>query len=261
MPALDERMQALEEAATRATLAAAFTDVPDCALVLHRDRLELRVVPAHRSAHHRSPWRRTLQGVGAVLLGVRVALAARGWAVDVDRLPCADDPGLLAVARPVGGGPEPGLAPLAPIATAGPVGRRLPADGALPPALVDRLRGAAAAEDALLVPVAARPPTMGPESAARDRGAAGPAAGASPGPVRAVSADTFLLLATGADDELAWIRSGEAVERVLLELARAGWAGTLLPDALDAPLIRARARASLCGDHHPQALIRAGSSP
>ncbi|SOC49608.1 hypothetical protein SAMN05660748_2336 [Blastococcus aggregatus] len=259
MPALDERMQALEAAATEATLTSAFCDVPGCALVLHPDRLDVRAVGSRHVPEPDRPWRRVVQGAGAVVLGVRVAFAARAWAVQVERLPRPDDPGLLAVLRPVPGAPEPGLAQLAGTAAQGPVRRRPLALRRLPPTLLEQLGRAAAAEGAVLVPV---PPEQDGTVAQLEREALA-IRGQDPGPARdsLTEADddapgSFLLLVTDADDELAWLRSGEASERVLLELARAGWRATVVPHVLDAPLTRADVRSALSWDDHPQSLIR-----
>src|SRR5437763_828655 len=46
---------------------------------------------------------------------------------------------------------------------------------------------------------------------------------------------TFVLLATPRDDPPAWLRAGEALERVLLELHRLGWAASPMSQALEVP--------------------------
>lgn len=251
---LDERMVALETAASRATLSSAFCEAPPCALVLHPDRLEVRVDLWQRDPATGHLPRRTVQGVGALVLCARVALAAQGWAVEVDRLPRPEDRELLAVLRPVEGAPEPGLAPLAALAAAGPLRRRSPRVRPLPPTLLERLERTAALEDSVLVPVLSEAGRrligqLDDEAAAvLGRQPGGGADAAHPG--------AFLLLATERDDELARFRSGEAMERVLLALAREGRAASVLTRPLDVPLVRARVRSALCWDDHPQALLR-----
>jgi hypothetical protein len=82
--------------------------------IVHADGLDVR---ADRTRHLTSidPLGRELvQSVGAALFNARVALAARGWAVDVQRCPSPDEPDLLAVLHLVDGPPDPGLAVLDP---------------------------------------------------------------------------------------------------------------------------------------------------
>jgi hypothetical protein len=100
-------------------------------LVLHPDRIAVR---ADRSRQ----------------LGV---LAARGYAVEVDRLPQPGDPDLVAVLRLVAGTPDPDLARLAPQVATRRTNRRGYADDPVPAAVLDRVHAAAAAEDTVVVPV------------------------------------------------------------------------------------------------------------
>lgn len=256
---LDPRMAALETAAARATLSSAFCDVPRCALVLHRDRLEVRLDRSGPGTDARLPLRRAVQGAGAVVLGARVALAAQDWAVEVDRLPHPEDRDLLAVLRPVERSPEAGLAPLAALAAGGPLHRRTARTRPPSPALLARLARAAALEDTLLVPVVSDTGRRLVEQLAHDARAVRGEDADGPGGALAPSATGpggFLLLATQTDDERAWLRSGEAMERVLLGLAHGGRAGSVLAQVLDVPLTRDRVRSALCWDEHPQALIR-----
>src|SRR3954454_23808393 len=99
--AVDERMQALEDAADAAMLAPSVHGSQPWTIVLHRDRLELRADRFRQLCALDAPRRELAQSLGAALLNVRVALAARGWAVDVDRFPRPDDPDVVAVVRPV----------------------------------------------------------------------------------------------------------------------------------------------------------------
>ena len=258
---LDERMAALETAALRATLESASCEARPCALMLHPDRLEIRVDLREQGPVSGHPLRRTVQGLGAVVLCARVALAAQGWAVQVDRLPRPDDPELLAVLRPAAGAPEAGLAPLAALASAGPLRGRTARVRPLPPGLLQRLGRVAALEDSLLVPVTPMPPDgWSNSSTTRPR-----PSWSRPGrrhrrpPVPAATAQgALLLLTTLEDDELAWLRSGEAMERVLLGLAHESRFASLVTEVLDVPFLRTRVRSGLCWPDHPQALIRVG---
>ncbi|MGY1679955.1 Acg family FMN-binding oxidoreductase [Geodermatophilus sp. SYSU D01176] len=69
---------------------------------------------------------------------------------------------------------------------------------------------------------------------------------------------TLVLLATRADHPLGWLRCGEALQHVLLELTRRGWVASPLPQAIEVPLTRTQLRAALTWDAHPQMLLRIG---
>jgi nitroreductase len=103
---------ALTAAVDRAVLAPSLHNSQPWQFVVHADRLEIR---ADRRRHLPGidPLGRGLaQSVGAALFNARVALAARGRAVEVERRPRADDRDLLAVVRWVDGPPDPDLAGL-----------------------------------------------------------------------------------------------------------------------------------------------------
>jgi nitroreductase len=69
---------------------------------------------------------------------------------------------------------------------------------------------------------------------------------------------TIVLLATRTDHPLDWLRCGEALQRVLLELARRGWVASPVTQAIEVPLTRTQLRAALTWDAHPQMLLRIG---
>jgi nitroreductase len=69
---------------------------------------------------------------------------------------------------------------------------------------------------------------------------------------------TFILLATGNDDRRAWLCSGEALQRVLLELTGLGWVASPLTQAIEVPVTRTQLRAALTWHAHPQMLLRVG---
>jgi nitroreductase len=70
--------------------------------------------------------------------------------------------------------------------------------------------------------------------------------------------ETLVLLATRSDDPAAWLRSGEALQRVLLELTRLGWVASPVTQAIEVPVTRTQLRAALAWDTHPQMLLRIG---
>ncbi|GAA4733925.1 hypothetical protein GCM10023328_11930 [Modestobacter marinus] len=281
---VDERMRALEDAADAALLAPSVHGSQPWLIVLHRDRLELRADRTRQLPSLDPSGRELLQSLGAALFNVRVALAARGWAVETDRLPRPDDPDVAAVVRPVPGAPEPRLPVLADALHL----RRTHRAGFLaeevPDELLHHLRAAAAAEDGALVTVrseerrrlvaeltreadavlAGDPGCRADLARWRAQGRVPPPAGQVDGSRRrTVDSDsgedrTFVLLTSRADDPMAWLRSGEALERVLLELTRLGWAASPLTQALEVPMTRARLRSGATWESHPQMLLRIG---
>ncbi|SOC49593.1 Nitroreductase family protein [Blastococcus aggregatus] len=82
--------------------------------------------------------------------------------------------------------------------------------------------------------------------------------GALPADTRSGADQTLVLLATRSDDPGAWLRAGEALQRVLLELTRLGWVASPLSQAVEVPITRTQLRAALAWDAHPQMLLRIG---
>jgi nitroreductase len=68
---------------------------------------------------------------------------------------------------------------------------------------------------------------------------------------------TLVLLATARDDVVAWLRAGEALQRLLLELTRRDWAAGPLSQPLELPATRARL-GELTAPFVPQMLLRVG---
>jgi len=71
---------------------------------------------------------------------------------------------------------------------------------------------------------------------------------------------TLLVLATAGDTPYAWLRAGEAMERLLLELLRLDWVASPVTQALEVPATRAALRTGLSGGEHPQVLLRVGQA-
>jgi hypothetical protein len=256
--------------------------------VLHRDRLELHADRTRQLTALDPSGRELVQSLGAALFNVRVALAARSWAVEIDRFPRPDEPDLAAVVRPVPGVPETRLPMLADAVHR----RRTHRAGFLaeevPDELLDHLSAAAVAEDNTLVVVLLdghrrlvaeltqeadavqygdpdcrphlrswrpQPPTRGPHAQV-----SGPYPDSTRRTVDSNTGEdrTFLLITSRTDDPIAWLRSGEALQRVLLELAHLGWAASPMTQALEVPMTRARLRSGVTGQLHPQMLLRIG---
>jgi hypothetical protein len=71
----------------------------------------------------------------------------------------------------------------------------------------------------------------------------------------------LLLLGTHSDRPQAWLRAGEALERVLLEITRQGYAASPLTQIVEIPATRARLRSELGLHMQPHVLMRVGHAP
>jgi hypothetical protein len=71
----------------------------------------------------------------------------------------------------------------------------------------------------------------------------------------------LLLLGTVHDEPAAWLRAGEALEHVLLEITRWGYAASLLTQVIEIPSTRSRLRNELGLDMNPHVLLRVGRAP
>ncbi|HEU5029300.1 MAG TPA: hypothetical protein VFV01_30625 [Spirillospora sp.] len=67
-----------------------------------------------------------------------------------------------------------------------------------------------------------------------------------------------LLLVTAEDTPAAWLRAGQALERLLLCAAEHDLSAAHHTQALEVPELRAFVRAHFCGDAYPQMLLRVG---
>ena len=304
-PPQDSAVDALNAAVDRAMLAPSLHNSQPWRFTVHADRLDVR---ADRTRHLTSidpSGRELVQSVGAALFNARVTLAARGWAVDVQRCPSPDDPDLLAVLQLVDGPPDPGLAVLDPLIPKRRTNRRtfdatVPTDTEL-----QSFTAAAVAEDAVLVPVLtgeqhrlvarltqeadaqqrADPAYLAELAQWTNRAPAtgdGIVAAAVPHvdgtatddvpmrdfdtrregelpPSSGLGAErTMMVLGTLTDDEAARLRSGEAMQRVLLEITRAGWAVSPVTQAVEVPVTRLQLRTGLTWHTWPQMVLRIG---
>ncbi len=68
----------------------------------------------------------------------------------------------------------------------------------------------------------------------------------------------LLILGTDNDDRTAWLRAGEALERLWLEATDAGYAVSLFTQLIEVPYTRERLRAELTMTMHPHVLLRIG---
>jgi hypothetical protein len=82
--------------------------------------------------------------------------------------------------------------------------------------------------------------------------------GTLPAHVGAAGDPTLLVLGSKVDDPLAWLRTGEALERILLDMANYGWSTSPLSQALELPSTRLALARDLGLPFYPQLLIRVG---
>jgi hypothetical protein len=305
LPPQDSAAHALSAAVDRAVLAPSLHNSQPWRFTVHTDGLDVRADRTRHLVTIDPSGRELVQSVGAALFNARVTLAARGWAVDVQRCPSPNDPALLAVLRLVPGPPDPGLAVLDALVPRRRSNRRT-FDGTVPTdAELRSFTAAAVAEGAVLVPVLTgeqhrlvarltqeadalqvadpaylaelakwtnRAPAAGDGIVAaavphvdgtatddvplRDFDTRGD--GALP-PSSGLGAErTVMVLGTRDDGDEAWLRSGEALQRVLLTITRAGWMASLLTQCLEIPLTRMELRAGLTWDTWPQSVLRIG---
>jgi hypothetical protein len=140
VPLKDSAADALSAAVDRAMLAPSLHNSQPWRFTVHADGLDVGADRTRELTSIDPSGRALVQSVGAALFNARVTLAARGWAVVVQRCPSPDDPDLLAVLHLVDGPPDPDLAVLDPmVPDDGPTGapstqpsRRTPSCGPSP---------------------------------------------------------------------------------------------------------------------------------
>jgi nitroreductase len=71
----------------------------------------------------------------------------------------------------------------------------------------------------------------------------------------------LVLLGTGADGPADWLRAGEALERVLLEITRNGFVASPITQVTEVPSARAQLRSQLGLPGYPHLLLRIGRAP
>ncbi|MEO6703036.1 MAG: hypothetical protein ABI140_00235 [Jatrophihabitantaceae bacterium] len=83
-------------------------------------------------------------------------------------------------------------------------------------------------------------------------------AGSLPAETGSSMKQSLLLLGTPGDNPLAWLHAGEALERVLLEITRNGYAASLLTQVVEVPATRSLLRHGLGLRMSPHVLLRLG---
>ena len=85
--------------------------------------------------------------------------------------------------------------------------------------------------------------------------------GQLPGDTASSSRQCLLLLGTQGDGPASWLRAGEALERVLLEITRRGFAVSPLTQVVEVASARSALRAELRISWWPHVLLRVGRAP
>lgn len=80
-------------------------------------------------------------------------------------------------------------------------------------------------------------------------------------PVRSGRDQSLMVLGTDEDDPLSWLRAGEALERIWLEVTRAGFAMSLFTQVVEVAGTRELLRTELGLSMHPHLLLRVGRAP
>jgi hypothetical protein len=300
----------MRRAAVRATRAPSVHNTQPWRFVVHDDALAVHA-DRTRQLHVLDPRGRQLMiSCGCALFNARVAMAAQGCPVEVERFPNPVVPSLVArlVARPPGTEVEADIAGLDAAIDQRQTNRRQFSNEGVPVAFVDMLIDAAAAEGADIlsvtriedrlavarlsqqadrienedrayraelrawttddprradgVPAFAVPHVDGhaeDDLPIRDFDAHG--AGRLPARTRSSMNQCLLLFGSRDDDPRAWLRTGEALERVLLEVARHGYAASPLTQVVELARTNEQLRIELGLMMYPHVLLRVGRAP
>ncbi|TWP35826.1 hypothetical protein [Leekyejoonella antrihumi] len=273
---------AVRRAAVRATLAPSIHNSQPWRFVVSGDALEIHIDPSRQLRVLDPRGHQVALSCGCALFSARAAMAACGLRAKVRRFPMGSGSTLAAVISVVSGaGPDTELAALDAVVEAGRTIRPAWRGEAVPPQLVSVLVDAASHEGAQLTTIAhletrlaiARLPLPADRSRRTERiygtgpqtwmseelpqaGGAPPAADSD----ERTSAECLLLLSTAQDDPTSWLRAGESLQRILLEIARAGYAASPLAQVIELPQTNALLCAELGPRAYPNALLLVGSA-
>ncbi len=272
--------QALRRAAARATFAPSIHNSQPWRFILTKGVLELHA-DRSRQLHMLDPaGRQLLISCGCALFNARVALNAVGYPGLLHRLPEPTRPDLLARLS-VGDaqdGVDPYLAELDPAIELRHTNRRRFSEERVPDGLVDDLVAAAGTEGIHLTPVRGRDRLAATVELVQRAALLESTDPAYRAELRAWTVDEpertealsvaqagteqcLLVLWTAGDNPLAWLHAGEALQRVLLELTRQGYAAGMLSQVAELPAVRVMLRRELEIAGEPHLLLRVGRAP
>lgn len=307
----DKITRALRRAAVRATRAPSVHNTQPWRFVLLRDGIEIRADRRRQLVVLDPRARQLMISCGCAVFNARVALAAAGYDVVVERFPDvvrSDVVARLTVRAQVNDWVS--IGELDSEINLRRTNRRHFADERVSPAVIDDLVRCAAAEGAELLPItgAAHRLAIARLSQQADRienadpayraelrawttdnlrrldgvsAAAVPYAGVGaqahntlpirefdsrgmgwlPADTSAGVNESLLLLGTLDDGPAAWLRAGEALEHVWLELTRAGYAASPLTQVIEVAETHQKLRTELQLAMHPDVLLRVGRAP
>jgi len=86
-------------------------------------------------------------------------------------------------------------------------------------------------------------------------------AGWLPAQTHSSASQCLLVLGTAEDTPLSWVRAGEALERVWLEVTRAGFVASLFTQVIEVAALRVQLRDELRLAEHPHLVLRVGRAP
>ena len=275
---------ALRRAAVRATLAPSVHNTQPWWLHLPDGRLDLHVDRSRQLAVVDPTSRQMLISCGCAIMNARVSLAGSGLNVKVRRNPHPGYGDLLASLTPTDGPADEALAALDPAIEARTTNRGQFDEGVVPDSVLHAVCDAAAAEVAFVHVV--RDPrerallaTLGQRAAdienlnpahvaerrawtlqrpSRDDGSLPPPVPPLDG---AAENEALVLLCTTEDSATDWLRAGEALERMWLEITRRGYRATPHIEIVEVPSIRAELAAELKLSGYVHLLLRIGQAP
>jgi nitroreductase len=292
--ALDVRRTALRRAAVRATLAPSTHNTQPWSLRLHGDRLDLRADRERQLTIVDPTGRQMVISCGAALLNARLSLASAGIDVVVERFPDARERDLVARITAVGDPrPQPGAltalsAPASLTTLDGFIDIRRTNRGpftgdTIATEVLDTLAHAVAEEQGTLFVVTKEQHRAGLAAVgrhARLAQAADPALAAEarswaaeePRPVETASppdrapmpgpgGESLVVVCSAVDRRAGWLRSGEALGRLLLEATRQGLVAGPIAQTIVTGADRSALRAELGLAVYPQVLIKLGHAP
>jgi hypothetical protein len=259
---------ALRRAAARARMAPSDENSQPWAFRLGSDRFGLRMDILRRVPGPDPDGRQAILDCGRALLNARAALAAGETSCAVVRFPDGPSADLLARIVPVPPGDNPvpyedltghrRLAGLESAITTNGFEDADLIDVELSRPLMVRLASAAASEGTALVCLL----RTDHRNAVLTLNQRAGATGAQPPKQRTVAhkgpLPTLFVLSSPEEDPLGWLRAGEALHRVTLELAAHGLVCSPVTPILEVPATRAALRRGLGMTGHPQQVFRVG---
>jgi nitroreductase len=261
-------------------------DGTDLARVVRRAAVDATRAP---SVHNTQPWRFTLAAdglevhadwtrrlrvldprgrqmlisCGCALFNARVSIAAAGHVATVERF--SDPMRATLVARLTVREPDVDLAPigrLQPWIEGRHSNRGAFTDEVMPEADVAALVNAVSEEGAVLFPLMREDEDPAYRAELKAWTAVDPGRlDGVPGRRTVIdkdSNDVLLLLGTRHDTPFAWLSAGEALEHVLLEIARSGYSASPIVNVIEVAATNVPLRAALNLQTHPQVLLRVG---